>query len=442
MAEQTTVRKDAFLRRGRRGRLGTAAALLAAFIVGVAALPVAGGSTPKYPAPSGGNGGATAIGVTAKAVNLALEYSITGPAPGATAGALRGTKAYIDYINSIGGIYGRKLTITPFDDGFDPTKAAANCLQIEPKYFAITGGFGVGDSGCYPSVKSSGIPWVQFWYDSQFETLPNAYFPDTGNALTEPDASDVLLKKLYPKVKKVALLWETTPGNSQEEAHIGVALKKVGFQIVYQQGVNLSLPSFTSYAVAIRNSGAQAVFMDAAEIVGQSRLAQAFTQEDFKPSFAVADTTYASSWHSLAGAGAAGWVEDLPYLPFLSSAALNATPGGKLLAEWFPKANPGQAIDLFAIFGWASTALLVQGMIDAGPHLTRTDVLAAIHKIGSFTAGGLYAPSNIGKKQFSDCTILMESTASGYKQLVPKKAGTFDCDVPGAKIINTPGVPS
>jgi hypothetical protein len=58
-------------------------------------------------------------------------YRITGPAPGATAGTLRGAKAYIDYTNSRGGMYGRNLTVTPYDDGFDPTKTTANGLQIE-----------------------------------------------------------------------------------------------------------------------------------------------------------------------------------------------------------------------------------------------------------------------------------------------------------------------
>jgi branched-chain amino acid transport system substrate-binding protein len=395
-----------------------------------------------YPAPKAGNGGATATGVTATAINAALVYSITGPSPGATAGELRGTKAYIDYINSIGGVYGRKLSVTPYDDGFDPTKAAADCAQIIPKSFAIIGGFATADAGCYPAVKSSGIPWAQYAFDPQFEPLPNVYYMGAGPATQLPDASYIELRHLFPQVKKVAVLWETTPGNSQAMAHIAVGLGQVGFKVVYQQGVNVTLPSFTSYATAVANSGAQAVFYDAGSEPGQSRMAQAFAQESYKPAFIEAATTYASSWHSLAGAAASGWVEPLPYLPFLDSQALAATPGGKLFDTWFAAANPGQAVDLFAVFGWVNTALFVQGLIKAGPHLTRTGLLAAIHNLKSFDAGGLYAPQDIGQKAFSNCTLIMESTASGYTQLAPKQAGTFDCNVPGAKILDTPGVPS
>jgi branched-chain amino acid transport system substrate-binding protein len=395
-----------------------------------------------YPAPKGGNGGATATGVTATAINSALLYSITGPNPGATAGELRGTKAYIDYINSLGGIYGRKLTITPYDDGFDPTKAAGDCAQIIPKFFAIVGGFATADAGCYPAVKSSGIPWVQFAFDPQLEPLPNVYYMGAGPATQLPDAPYIELRHLFPQVKKVAVMWETTPGNSQAMAHIAVGLRQVGYQIVYQQGVNITLPSFTSYATAVESSGAQAVFYDAGSEPGQSRMSQAFAQEGYKPAFISSEVTYASSWHSLAGAAASGWVEPLSYLPFLDSQALAATPGGKLFNKWFAATNPGQAVDLFAMFGWVNTALFVQGLINAGPHLTRAGLLAAIHNLKSFDADGLYAPQDIGQKAFSNCALILQSTASGYTQLLPKQAGAFDCNVPGAKILNTPGVPS
>jgi branched-chain amino acid transport system substrate-binding protein len=443
MSGKTLQSRGAHLPRRRMRLLRTLALPVVALIVGVAALPSAGASTAKYPAPSGGNGGATAPGVTSSAINLALDYSITGPSPGATAGALRGTQAYLDYINSIGGIYGRKLHITAHDDGFDPTKAAANCEQIIPKDFAIVGGFGTGDAGCYPSVKSSGIPWVQFAYDPQLETLPNVYFFGAESATKEPDGSYQEMKNLFPKVKKVAVVWTTdAPGNGQEAAHIEVGLKKVGYQVSYSEGLNVALPTFTNYAVAIRNSGAQAVFFDAGDAPSDARLSEAFAQEGFKPAFQEAATTYASYWKSLAGASSTGWVQSLPYAPYLDPAALQATPGGQLLATWFPKANPGQTIDLFAMFGWTDTAILVQGLINAGPRPTRANVLAAIHKLTSFDAGGLYPPTNIGQKKDNNCLVFTESTPTGYKQLAPKKIGTFDCSIPGAQVLNTPGVPS
>jgi ABC-type branched-subunit amino acid transport system substrate-binding protein len=236
----------------RRAHVLTALAVVALMTAGCSSASLSAPKEPApaksavYPVPKDGNGGATAPGVTATAINSALLYSITGPEPGATAGELRGTTAYIDYINSLGGIYGRKLTVTPYDDGFDPTKAAADCAQIIPKYFAVVGGFATADAGCYPAVKSSGIPWVQFAFDPQFEPLPNVYYMGAGPATELPDAEYLELRRLFPQVKKVAVMWETTPGNSQAMAHIAVGLRQVGYQVVYQQGVYVTLPSVTS----------------------------------------------------------------------------------------------------------------------------------------------------------------------------------------------------
>src|SRR6185437_10135720 len=62
-----------------------------------------------YPAPSGGNGGATATGVTATEIKTATLYDGSGAAGGLNPGILRGVQAYYAYINSEGGVYGRKL---------------------------------------------------------------------------------------------------------------------------------------------------------------------------------------------------------------------------------------------------------------------------------------------------------------------------------------------
>jgi ABC-type branched-subunit amino acid transport system substrate-binding protein len=431
----------------RRARLSvvTALALATMTLSSLIGSPIgsAGAATANYPAPAGGNGGSTATGVTSSAINLALIYSITGPAPGVTAGALRGAKSYVAYINSLGGIYGRKLNLTAYDDGFDPTKAQAACAQIIPSDFAIAGGFSIGDAGCYQSVKSSGIPWSQFFYDNQMESLPNVYFAGVGSIYKEPTGEEEAMHHLFPKVTKVASLYEQqSPGNSQEQAHINVAVKKAGFDVVLSEPISDLAPSYSNYVVQLKNSGAQAIFMDAASTFSQSRLAMAMAQQNYHPVFVTGNTSYAQNWHKIAGPGAANWVANLNYLPYLDSKAMNSQPGGAEFQKWFNKTNPGQSIDLFAMYGWTSMALLGQGMINAGPKLTRTSVLAAIHKIHDWTAQGLLAPSDVGNKQYSNCYAIQQATSSGYKQLLPAKLGEFDCKIGGATIINTPGVPS
>jgi ABC-type branched-subunit amino acid transport system substrate-binding protein len=415
----------------------------ALMLVGSLAITATGASASsvKYPEPKTGNGGKTAIGVTAKSIKLALLYSNSGPAAGALTGLRLGADAYAAYINSLGGVYGRKISVTPFDDGFNPVTAKALCTQITPGYFAITGGLSVGDSGCFTQVQSSGIPFLQAPYDSaQYSALSNYVFPGSGSTSQEDTAEYAAYHVLFPKVTKVAILYEDEPGNQELAAHAQVGVESAGFSVVLNEGVSLTSASYTDYVTQLVSSGAQAIFMDDASQVSQSALALAMAQQGYTPAFASGNTSYSNSWHTLAGAGAVNWTASLTSLPYLNATAMRATIGGKQFLTWFNRTNPGSPIDFYAVLGWEEADWTTQGIIAAGPKLTRTGVLSALKKITAFNGNGMYATAGAGK--FSSCIIIVQATATSYKQLLPSKAGQFDCTVPGTKIIKTPGAPS
>ncbi|MBV8305083.1 MAG: ABC transporter substrate-binding protein, partial [Acidimicrobiia bacterium] len=78
-----------------------------------------GGVTPGgigVAAPAGGNGGSTDVGVTATTITAGNVSDLGGPVPGLFQGGPYGTQAYFDYVNSQGGIYGRKLVLKSVDD--------------------------------------------------------------------------------------------------------------------------------------------------------------------------------------------------------------------------------------------------------------------------------------------------------------------------------------
>ena len=67
-------------------------------------IPYGSGAAAEAPvapsAPAGGNGGATAPGVSATAIQLGQLISLTGLAPGVFQGVANSAKAYVDYVNS------------------------------------------------------------------------------------------------------------------------------------------------------------------------------------------------------------------------------------------------------------------------------------------------------------------------------------------------------
>jgi ABC-type branched-subunit amino acid transport system substrate-binding protein len=86
-------------------------------ILTVAAFAVAAAS----PAPVLAQGDAYVIGVSA---------AMTGPASATYAPVIEAMKAYLDHVNSQGGINGRPVRVIVQDDGAEPSKAAANAKKL------------------------------------------------------------------------------------------------------------------------------------------------------------------------------------------------------------------------------------------------------------------------------------------------------------------------
>jgi ABC-type branched-subunit amino acid transport system substrate-binding protein len=92
----------------------------------------------------GGGGSSSAPGVTATTVTIGSHQPLTGVAAPGYSEIAPASKAYFDYINSNGGINGRKIIYKYLDDGYDPSKTSAVVHQLvqQNHVFAIFNGLG------------------------------------------------------------------------------------------------------------------------------------------------------------------------------------------------------------------------------------------------------------------------------------------------------------
>ena len=119
-------------------------------------------------------------GITKTEVKLANVSTLSiGLFKGATVGA----QAYADYVNSTGGINGRKLVITDSDDQFTGAtnkQATQNAIDND---FAMVGKFSLEDSFGGALLKTNpGMPNVSVVLDPATNKLPNVYSPVPLNA--------------------------------------------------------------------------------------------------------------------------------------------------------------------------------------------------------------------------------------------------------------------
>ncbi len=93
---------------------------------------------------SGGSGGTAAPGVTDTEVIVGTHQPLTGPAAAGYSKISAATKAYFDYVNENGGVFGRKITYKVMDDGYNPanTQQVVRQLVLQDKVFAILNGLG------------------------------------------------------------------------------------------------------------------------------------------------------------------------------------------------------------------------------------------------------------------------------------------------------------
>ncbi|MDO8212009.1 ABC transporter substrate-binding protein [Conexibacter sp. CPCC 206217] len=394
---------------------------------------------PKHPAPAGGNGGATDTGVTESQVQAGSLYAASGPLPGAQVNTYLGARAYFEYVNASGGVYGRKVALKSLDTGFDASKGQAICTSNVPDLFAFVGTQSNVDAACKPLVESSGIPFIGNWFDPSYAELPNAM----GSLPSQPpgemwNVGCAAMKAAKPEIKKVAILWINVAGIKTFVELEKECWRSVGVEPVYDVGIDAQAPNMTSYVLQAKSKGADVVDAFAQDVTGASRIAQAMKQQSWDAvgfNYAV----YDEKWHKLAAPGAAGWTSNPPYGigPFLDRAELNTTPGGALFYKWFPQVNPGKPIDVFAIEGWVQAQYFTQGLIDAGPKLTRRGLLAALARIDTWDNGGLTAPVKWNRpgKAAGNCGVVMQATDDGYERLEPKERGRFFCD---SKLVRLP----
>ena len=104
-------------------------------------------------------------GVTDTHIYFANSAAVSGALAPVGVPFQAGMQAYIEMINSQGGVHGRELVYLHTDDGFDPAQgvAALEGFIHDDEVFAIVGHFGTPVIGAtFPTLVEEGIPTVYF----------------------------------------------------------------------------------------------------------------------------------------------------------------------------------------------------------------------------------------------------------------------------------------
>ncbi len=346
-------------------------------------------------------------GVTANSITVGNIATVNGPVPGLFAGARYGAEAVAAYINSIGGICGRKLIVDSADDQFDQATDQNEAASMANNVLAFMGSFSLQDAGIpagAPTVPDIGTAISQQRFNSPYNFSPQPTPPGYHIGEYEYFKSD---PQYAQATQHMALLVENTPQTAATGQYEEAALKSLGYKFVFTDTtLQPTDPTFNGDVQKMKAAGVQGVIFQATgTIIGQ--LANAMYQAGMKIVLGnYSPPAYDPSFIKNAGPGANGTVISQP-LALYDGEDANLIPMVGILDQWYSRVDPGQVPDIYAVYSWMSGLLLAKALNTAGS-VTRSALLGGLKQLTSFTADGLQPPADPAGKKPPTCWVLID----------------------------------
>ncbi len=371
-------------------------------------------------------------GITANSVRVANISTLA--IGGLFKGALVGTEAYADYVNSTGGIKGRKITVDSADDGFSGAgnkQAAQNALTND---FALVGGFSLQDNFGGQLLKANpGMPNVSVVLDATTNSLPNVFSAVPLNGGWEEGPLQYYKKKFPNGIKAVGTVVSDQASAMRDWAGQKYAMEQVGYKIIYDPTVPVTQTDYTQNVIAMKNAGVKVLFLSQLPQNYASAMLKDLQQQNFHPQVILGSANYSNDLVSAAGGPQAvdGALFDQNTSLFLGQDAAQI-PAVGLFNKWIQKASPGFKTDLFSLYGWLSAELFSQALKNAGSNPSRGSLLQALSKITSFSGNNIIAPNNPAAKTVGNCYLLGQVANGQYQRIsdpaVDSSTNGYRCD--------------
>ncbi len=229
-----------------------------------AALALVLGACGRSDSSSGGGSGSSAKsdpGITKTTIKLGGSYPFSGPASAyGTIG--EGAKAYFKFLNSKGGVNGRKIDFTALDDGYEPPKALQNARRLvqQDKVFAMFNTLGTPNNlAIWDFLNEQKVPQLfvatgssEWGKDTKKHPYTIGWQP---NYVTEAKVYADYLKQAKPNAK-VAVLYQNDGFGKDLLGGFEEGIAGSGIKVVKKEAYNVTDPTVAAQVGRLARSGA------------------------------------------------------------------------------------------------------------------------------------------------------------------------------------------
>ncbi|HWE64821.1 MAG TPA: ABC transporter substrate-binding protein [Chloroflexota bacterium] len=352
-------------------------------------------------------------GVTPTSILVGDSLPQSGPAAAYSVIA-GGEQAYFSYVNAHGGIFGRKLTLTALDDGYDPTRSLSNVknLVLSKGVFALLGDLGTANNLATLSfITQQKVPLVYPATGSSlmFKPFQKYLFPLQLNYTTEGKIlADYAVKQLH--ARKIGVFYQNDDFGKEGLDAVTAQAAKDGAAVTDSESYQLTDTDLSPQALKLQQAGVDAVIIYAvpgpfATFVGTA--AKVGLKATLLSSSVGADNRLIASMGPVING-----VYFSGYAPPVTGPDPQAVFMRSVLKQYGdPKTAP---VDSFTEAGFGAAQVFVEGLRRAGPNLTRAGFIKALETIRNYN-GSLY-----GHVTYTPTSH--EGVRGGYIALVRKNA--------------------
>jgi branched-chain amino acid transport system substrate-binding protein len=353
-----------------------------------------GGGGGKLPVCDGAGCGET-VGVTDTSIKIGTLLPMSNTTATAWGVPLsQGMKAYFDYINDKGGIYGRKLELVVGDSQYTGPVASetAKKLTEQDQVFGFMGNLGTeAEMAVYTYLQEKGVPDMFILTGDKTWVEPIVF--SRSRFLVDYEVEGRILGKYIGENydgKKLGILAQNDQFGKDGEVGLKLGLEDAGATMeTTTQYYDATQTDVTAQMQRLKADGAEVIGFYGMPAQASGGIAAARTTLNWDVPFVITGVNAAQIVGALAGfANAEGAVS----VSFGRQSDETEFPGVQQYQEIVNKYSPGTQINSINFTGYSVAAAMVAVLIQTGPDLTRTNFLNAAESICKYEGQGTIAP--------------------------------------------------
>jgi branched-chain amino acid transport system substrate-binding protein len=335
-------------------------------------------------------------GVTDTEILLGAHFPLSQTPAAAYAPIADGMRAYFEYVNSQGGVYGRKIRFIVGDDHFNPSDSieVTRKLVEQDGIFAMVGGLGdLTHAAVAKYLEDNGVPDMFIGGGTVAFTDPVVKTRFGGNP--DYDTEGRMIGKYIAENfagKKLAFLLENDAFGKDGKAGVLKGLEGSDVQIVAEETYEPSQWDVTAQTQRLKNANPDVIVAYAIPPPAASLVKTARETLNWDVPVVVTGVVQTDIFIQLAGAQNAEGVVSVVF----GKQIYNTEDAGVQQHIQIMK-DFGQGVEAsnFTLYGQSMAELMVKALENAGPNLTRESLVDGAENIRDYCCTFCLFPANL-----------------------------------------------